>query len=139
MRVVKRVFRFESNRLDYVCQALGLGAKEKHEGFELWVKCMEGDPSAWKRMERYNRGDVKLLQRLYNTLRPWIEKHPNVGAYRDVACCPKCGSEKFQSRGYAVASTRKYRRYQCNGCGGWFRGNTSASPKLPERMTNVVS
>ena len=70
MRVVKQAFRFESNKLDYVSAALKIGQKTKHEGFALWVKCMDGDPAAWRKMERYNKGDVRLLERLYKRLRP---------------------------------------------------------------------
>jgi uncharacterized protein YprB with RNaseH-like and TPR domain len=53
LRVARQQFKFASNRLDYVAQALEVGQKTKHEGHELWVKCMHGDPSAWSRMERY--------------------------------------------------------------------------------------
>jgi hypothetical protein len=138
LKEVKRMFRFQSNKLDFVSQALDIGAKAGHEGFELWVKCMKGDKDAWKRMEKYNRQDVKLLESLYKKLRPWIEKHPNIGAFEDIPACPKCGSEKRQQRGYAVTQLLKYPRYQCMGCGGWFRGNKSVSLRKQERMANIV-
>ena len=142
LREVKRMFRFQSNKLDFVSQALDIGAKASHEGFELWIKCMDKkDPDhlgAWKRMEKYNRQDVKLLETLYTRLRPWIEKHPNMGAFEDIPACPKCGSEKRQQRGYAVTQMLKYPRYQCQGCGGWFRGNKSVSLRKQERMANIV-
>jgi DNA polymerase elongation subunit (family B) len=139
LRVCKYAFRFESNKLDYVSQALSIGAKVRHEGFELWVKCMENDPAAWKRMEKYNRHDVKLLETLYNRLVPWMDRHPNVAAHADVAGCPKCGSENYQQRGHALTNMMKYRRYQCNNCGGWFRGNKSVSIRIKERMANIAA
>ena len=139
LKEVKRMFRFQSNKLDFVSQALEIGAKVQHEGFELWVKCMDGDEAAWKRMEKYNRGDVKILETLYTRLRPWIDKHPNSGAFEDIPCCPKCGSEKYQHRGYAVTQMMKYPRYQCQSCGGWFRGNKSISLRKQERMANIVA
>ena len=46
--------RFDSNKLDYVSKYLGIGEKVRHEGHELWVKCMEKDNAAWKRMKEYN-------------------------------------------------------------------------------------
>jgi hypothetical protein len=138
LKEVKRMFRFQSNKLDFVSKALEIGAKVKHEGFELWVKCMEGDATAWKKMERYNRGDVRILEKLYLRLRPWIEKHPNIGAYEDVMVCPKCGSGKKQARGYAVTQMLKYPRYQCTSCGGWYRGNKSISHRRGERAANVI-
>ena len=140
LKEVKRMFRFQSNKLDFVAQALGLGAKQAHEGFTLWTACMRGDKEAWKRMEAYNRQDVKLLEDLYLKLRPWIEKHPSHGAHQDIECCPKCGSEKLQQRGYAVTQMMKYRRYQCQGCGGWSRGNKSMThTRGRQRIANVVS
>jgi len=139
LQVVKKQFRFASNKLDHVCSILRLGGKVKNEGFELWVKCMEGDPDAWKAMEEYNRGDVTLLEKLYHRLLPWIANHPNHGTHDDAPCCPKCASTNFQARGYATTSLMKYRRYQCQDCGGWFRGNKSVSVKRDERMVNVIS
>lgn len=139
MKVVKGMFRFQSNKLDFVSQALRIGAKIKNEGFKLWVDCMKGKAPAWKRMEEYNRGDVLLLEKLYKRLRPWIEKHPNLGAYVNLMACPKCGGYKRQQRGYAVTRMLKYPRFQCLGCGGWFRGNKPLAHKRgAERATNIV-
>jgi DNA polymerase elongation subunit (family B) len=74
--LVRRSFNFPSNKLDYVCRRLGLGGKVKHGGWSMWKACMdklhEGHAKAWKTMERYNRGDVVLLERLYKKLRPWF-------------------------------------------------------------------
>ena len=135
--VARKAFRFESNKLDYVSGALEIGKKVKHEGFDLWVKCMKGDPKAWKRMGRYNRGDVTLLEKLYHRLRPWIERHPNQSAFKNALACPKCGSEKTQRRGEQVAMTRTYRRYQCLTCGGWFKGNKAVAGTRGEMGTNI--
>lgn len=137
MRVCKQAFRFESNKLQYVSEALGLGGKVKHEGFGLWIKCMRKDSEAWEKMEAYNRGDVDQLEKLYRRLLPWISKHPNQAAASDTQCCPKCGSVTYQRRGTAITATLKYHRYQCASCGGWFRGSKIASLRKGERMTNL--
>lgn len=139
LRVCRQAFRFESNQLAYVSDALQIGAKVKHEGFELWVKCMEGEAAAWKRMERYNKGDVRLLERLYLRLRPWIEQHPNYGAHKDGLCCTNCGSEKVQRRGDQVARTSRYARYHCQTCGKWFRGNKPAKRGKGERGVGIAA
>jgi DNA-directed RNA polymerase subunit RPC12/RpoP len=127
LQVCRSSFRFGSNKLDFVTQTLELGGKVRHEGFQLWVQCMKNDPSAWKKMERYNRQDVRLLERVYKKLLPWINRHPNRGAFDDIKACPKCGSENFHQRGYAITTVMKYHRYQCRDCGGWFRGSKSVS------------
>lgn len=75
LRVVRRKFRFPSNKLDYVAQRLGLGKKFEHEGHTLWVKCMNNDAAAWATMKKYNTHDVVLLEQLYETLLPWMHTY----------------------------------------------------------------
>lgn len=133
--VCKRQFRFESNKLDYVASSLGLGNKVKHQGFELWVKCISGEEKAWQQMEKYNRHDVVLLEKLYYKIRPWIHNHPNMAAHDDIDGCPKCGSSKYQARGTATSRARKYRRYQCTSCGGWFHGVAMSKPSEFKQTT----
>lgn len=72
MSIVKANFQFPSNKLDYVAQALGVGAKVKHSGFKLWLDCMAGDDKAWKEMKKYQLQDVNLLVDLYDVLLPWF-------------------------------------------------------------------
>jgi uncharacterized protein YprB with RNaseH-like and TPR domain len=130
VKAAKRVFRFPSNKLDYVSQVLGLAGKVHHEGHTLWVKCMEGDDEAWARMEEYARQDVALLEPMYERLRPWIPGHPNVALYNEALdgelVCPACGSGSYQRRGYAFTAVTRYQRYQCQDCGKWFRDGRRA-------------
>jgi uncharacterized protein YprB with RNaseH-like and TPR domain len=72
MSVVKANFLFPSNKLDYVAQKLGVGAKVKHSGFSLWIRCMNGDKKAWDEMKKYQIQDVNLLVDLYEVLNPWF-------------------------------------------------------------------
>jgi len=72
MSIVKANFKFPSNKLDYVAQTLGVGSKVKHSGFDLWLKCMAGDPKAWVEMKKYQIQDVNLLDELYDILVPWF-------------------------------------------------------------------
>jgi len=139
LRVVRSQFRFPSNKLDYVAQRLGLGQKHAHEGHELWVKCMNGDKDAWKRMADYNIQDVILLEDLYNTLLPWIKNHPNWGLYNDgKPMCPNCGSPFFKRNGYAYAQETKYQRYKCNSCGHPFRGKKPIDLDKKAQYRNIV-
>lgn len=135
LHVAREKFRFQSNKLDYVAKQLGLGSKVSHEGFELWVKCLKGDPEAWKRMEKYNRGDVALLEKVYKKMLPWIPNHPNHGAHDgDIDACPSCGGHHLQRRGFAVTRDAKYARYQCSDCGAWSRGTKAV---VRSRATTV--
>jgi uncharacterized protein YprB with RNaseH-like and TPR domain len=72
MTVTKANFLFPSNKLDYVAQKLEVGAKVKHSGFSLWLRCMDGDKKAWKEMKEYQIQDVNLLVDLYDILLPWL-------------------------------------------------------------------
>lgn len=132
----RKMFRFPSNKLDYVAQSMGLGNKVKHSGFELWVNCMKGDKEAWGEMETYNRQDVVLLESLYKKLLPWIPNHPNASTYDQIECCPNCGSTHYQGRGKAITRTQTYKRYQCKSCGHWFRG--ARKPKHIEPMRQIA-
>jgi uncharacterized protein YprB with RNaseH-like and TPR domain len=126
MRVVKAQFRFPSNKLDYVAQRLGVGAKVKHSGFDLWIKCMAGDPKAWKEMKVYQVQDVDLLVDLYVILRPWIKNHPSVPLHNySEDGCTACGSLKLQKRGTEKTATTSYTRLHCQDCGKWMRGKKS--------------
>ena len=126
MLEVKRNFRFPSNKLDYVAQRLGVGAKVEHTGFDLWLGCMAGDEKSWKMMKKYQIQDVNLLLELYDKLLPWI-KHPSVPAHKGIEgeACINCGSANIKRRGYEVLNTGKYQKFQCNECGKWMRGKSA--------------
>jgi uncharacterized protein YprB with RNaseH-like and TPR domain len=80
MSIAKANFLFPSNKLDYVAQKLGVGAKVKHSGFSLWIKCMDGDAKAWAEMKKYQIQDVNLLVDLYDILLPWFVSSPRVSS-----------------------------------------------------------
>lgn len=122
MLAVKKRFRFVSNKLENVAQELGLGGKVKHSGFELWRRCLAGDPQAWREMRRYNEQDVHLLVDLYYRLLPWLDGHPNRNLYDPKTDgCPRCqaGPESLIKQGFRPTMTGMYQRYQCCECGAW--------------------
>jgi hypothetical protein len=122
LRTARSQFKFASNKLDYVAQFLGLGAKTKHRGHELWSLCMEGDNEAWKEMTDYNINDVILLENVYEVLKPWIPNHPNHNLFSDGQhVCPNCGGKHLQKRGTYPTAFGLYQRYRCSDCGKWSR------------------
>lgn len=121
-QAVKKRFRFPSNKLEYVCDTLGIGHKLKHEGFDLWLRCMANEASAWKLMRQYNVNDVALTEVLYWKLLPWIPGIPNHGAYaQEEFVCPACGGKNLKRRGFAYTAQTRYQRYVCRDCGKWSR------------------
>ncbi len=139
LNTARKRFRFTSNKLDYVSQQLGLGSKVKHRGHQLWLDCMSRKREAFDEMLEYNTMDTLLLERVYDRLLPWIKGAPNVSVHTGTLCCPRCGSTKFQRRGYTVTHSGKYARHQClaDGCGAWFRSQTSEVARVP-RMLEVA-
>lgn len=118
-KVAKARFKFNSNKLDYLGGYLKVGRK-KPTTSGLWMRVFEGDKSAIKEMVSYNKEDVRLLERVFLKLRPYVSSHINRELFGHEGC-PRCGSLKVQSRGYHRAISRVYRRFCCTACGGWFR------------------
>ena len=145
--ICRKEFGFDANSLEYVAKVLKLKhQKLKHKnfpGFELWLECLKGNLKAWAELKRYNIHDVKVTEELYTKVRPWSRQHPNVAVFAesDTPMCPKCGAASPQKRGWAYTNVGKYRRYQCQECGGWSRGRSTEYPKeLRKNLTvNVVS
>jgi len=130
LHVAKQRFRFTSNKLDYVAQTLGIGSKLHHKGMELWKGCMENDAKSWQTMEKYNKQDVNLLEKLYVKVLPWIKQHPNHGLYVDEnrPVCKNCGSPKVTKKGVEFTQVGKYQRYRCSSCGTPLRGSILLNP-----------
>lgn len=119
LKTVKK-FRFIMNRLAFVGPLLGAGQKVKNEGFSLWTKVMDGDPQAEKNMERYCKQDVRVLERLYKIVRPFIVNHPHLGTKKSE--CGACGSTSVQKRGFRRTKYFLIQRLQCVKCGAWGEG-----------------
>jgi hypothetical protein len=118
-KIAKSKFLFNSNRLDYLGAFLGLGRKRKTSP-GLWLRVLAGDPQAVKEMVDYNKGDVELLEDIFEYFLPYVPSL-NQRLYGKNSGCVYCGSTHVQRRGTHVAETRTYQRFQCQACGGWFR------------------
>jgi len=145
LKVAKREFLFDSNSLAFLAHYLGVEEKGTHKefpGFELWAECLKGNPAAWREMKKYNIQDVDTLEEVYLRMRPWIRNHPNVAVHAEgeYVACAKCGSKHIQWRGYAYTNTGKYKKFQCQGCGGWGRTRFTeyAKDRRKELAVNAV-
>ena len=127
----KRYFKFPSNSLDDLGQYLGVGRKERTGGMDLWWDCMDGKPDAWRRMKRYNKQDVVLLEKVYEKIMPWMNTHPNLNVYEDrIKCCKICLGSRLQSRGSQIRRNGRVIRYVCQDCGAWNQGAYTKSDTL---------
>lgn len=123
LKIARKYFAFNSNKLDDLGNTLGLGRKEKHMGFDTWLGCMNGDIEMWKIMEKYNKQDVDLLERVYKVFRGWHSTHPNVNIGTDnVSHCPNCGSNDIKMNGHRYSRTGEAQKFKCKNCGAESRG-----------------
>lgn len=133
LKIARRNFYLESNKLTDLARYLGVGEKLANTGWALWKACLAGDPEAWKQMKDYNVQDVRLLKAVYIALRPWAINHPNLALYDRVgSSCPTCKSNKVQRRGFSVLKERVKQRFQCTDCGTWFAGDYAKREELKE-------
>lgn len=116
----KANFYFVSNALQNISQELSLGKKVETGGFDLWTKAMKGQKLACDRMIRYCKHDVRLLQRLYFKIKPYIRNHPNMNLYTgriDRPRCKNCESDNLRKKGVVRLSAGLYQRFICLSCG----------------------
>lgn len=119
---------FIDNRLGTMGEFLVDENKMDHEGWDLWVKTHGRDPKAMKKMEKYCKQDVKLLEKIYNELKPVAKYIPNHDLYVDLddredgkIVCPSCGSNNTIFNGWHKTTVSTYRRVHCKDCGSYCR------------------
>ena len=137
LTVARSRFKFASNKLDHVASELGLGSKVNHSGFDLWLGCMAGDPKAWATMRKYNIGDVRLTEAVYDHLRPWIKNPPHPGLYGGaVGGCPSCGGDNLVPNGTHKALARQYQLLRCTDCGASAQGAVISGTQTTTRSVS---
>lgn len=74
LKMARKNFRFNSNKLDYIGQFLGLGQKQDTGGISLWKDIvLHNNKEALDKMISYCNGDVDLVKKVYEKLQ---EFHP---------------------------------------------------------------
>jgi predicted PolB exonuclease-like 3'-5' exonuclease len=132
LKKAKSGFVFNSNRLDYIAKYLGVGAKLEHEGFNMWVKCMQGDKEALADMVKYCEMDIVVLQDVFLVMQSYIKQNQHVGTLNmGRKCdCPSCGSLDVTYLKLNVTSfgTPK-RQFECDVCSHAYEISNSAYRK----------
>jgi len=119
LKVARKYFKFDSNKLDNLAKYLGIGEKMQTGGKKLWLDCMNGDLKAWAKMVKYNKKDVDLLEKVYLRMRPWIDNHPNSNLYNKTCeKCPNCGGDTTK-QGLKHNRATTLQQYKCKECGAW--------------------
>ena len=121
LKVARSKFRFQSNRLNYIAEFLGLGGKIKTE-FNLWKDILlNKDKVAMEKMIKYCKKDVSLLEEVYKLLGNHIAPKTHYGVVfgQDRGSCPECGagSEDLIKNNTVVTATGLTRiQYKCKVC-----------------------
>lgn len=119
LKVARSKFRFQSNRLNYIAEFLGLGGKIKTE-FNLWKDILlNKDKVAMEKMIKYCKKDVSLLEEVYKLLGNHIAPKTHYGVVfgYDRGTCPECGSDDLIKNNRVVTATGLTRiQYKCKTC-----------------------
>ncbi len=95
LKIARSKFRFNSNRLNYIADFLGIGQKIKTE-FNLWKDILlHKDKKAMEDMLKYCKKDVILLEKVFKHLNTHIPSKSHYGVlYGGLrASCPECGAD----------------------------------------------
>lgn len=109
--VVKRNFKFSSNRLKEVLKFFDLENKMDTGGWELWMDVLRKNPKSYGKMSAYCSQDVDVLEKLVKRLEQYV---PLPGTHAEG--CPKCGSSTHIKQGTRFLKNGWHQRYQCRTC-----------------------
>jgi hypothetical protein len=129
LKIAKRMFGFDSNKLDNLLKEMYGYGKDDAGGFETWRGCMRGDMDSWDTLISYNKSDVTKLERLYLDMRKWDKLHPSAathGGSTGKRVCTVCGSEDVRATDKTISTkVSVFQLYTCGECGTHMRDRTS--------------
>jgi len=128
-KIARNRLKLRNNRLITISEFLGTEDEKNAIKPEQWIRALGRDRKSMAYIVDHNRRDVLVLEEAYLRLRGLVLDHPNRGLVDGRGGCSVCGENKLQSRGYAITRTRRYRRFQCMGCGSWSKSTTFETMK----------
>lgn len=119
LKSAKSKFKFNSNKLDYIAQFLGVGQKV-HVDYKLWVDIvLKKSKKALSELVDYCKEDVRLVERVFDRMMPYLpaKVHHGVLAGNGKNSCPECGEHKLRyvKKRATAAGTLRY-QMQCKNC-----------------------
>lgn len=125
----RRMFYFNSNRLDYIARFLGLGGKIKTE-YNLWkAVVLNKDVKALRKMVRYCQHDVVLLEKVWQRLSVMVKPKTHVGVLNGGPSwsCPRTGSINVKISKTRVTATGAVQyQFQCLDDGTYYTVSAKA-------------
>ena len=136
LKLAKKHFMLNSNKLDYIAQYLGIGHKTKHRGLEMWDDIiLRNDSKALEEMIEYNVQDVFLTEQVYHKLMEYSLPKVNHASKQtgDKHTCPQCGSDHAElHKTYISGTGTKTRLMNCLNCSTNFTINNTNYTKFYE-------
>lgn len=119
LKISRSKFKFNSNRLDYISNYLGIGRKIKTE-FNLWKGIvLDNDQRAMDKMIKYCKMDVVLLEKVFKKLNMHMYNKIHYGVIfgQDRGTCPECGCDELTiEKRRTTATGLKKIQYKCKEC-----------------------
>jgi uncharacterized protein YprB with RNaseH-like and TPR domain len=112
-------FKFNSNKLDYIANFLGVGGKTE-TGFDLWKNIvLHKDSESLNKMVEYCKNDVIILEKVYSHMVNYIPHKTHYGIINGQSkySCPECSSLNLSlsKKRYSASGALKI-QLQCNNC-----------------------
>jgi hypothetical protein len=121
LKEAKKLFLFNSNKLDYIGKFLSLGGKIETGGLQLWDDIiLRNSRSAMKTMVAYCIKDVELLEEVFNKLNPYLKNKvtKTIRLDGDGNHCIECDSTNLRKVKLRISAAGRYtQQYQCKDCG----------------------
>ncbi len=119
LKMLRSNVKMSSLSLDYFAKLKGLGTKGSIS-WKDWRGAAEGDVASVKRMGKYNKQDVVLLEKVFNMILPYTTLGRKLNStHFHGGDCPSCASKNVHKRGYTYTMSGKKQRFQCTDCGAW--------------------
>lgn len=125
LKIARRDFKFESNKLDYLARKL-LGESKLPTNAQLWRDCEAGDPQALARMHRYNKHDTRIGFKVFEALLPHSARMIKLV---EGTMCPYCDSGQAHQRGTYHTNAASYQKWQCQTCQRYYRTLNNGSTR----------
>jgi DNA polymerase elongation subunit (family B) len=116
--IAKKRLKMDRRRLDNLAKFLGVETKD-HIGIEAWQQIMNRCKKSWRRMIKYCKQDINVLEQVFEKLRGRATKLPNYALFsgEEMPICPNCGTSNVQKHGFYRTRTQKWQRFLCSDCG----------------------
>lgn len=118
----RKAFRFKSNRLDAIARSLGLGHKDPM-CLQDWIDINNKCPKALKKMLKYCKKDVILLEKVHKRLENYlIPSQKSLMRPSTTLHKCECGSDNIIKFGTRTQNKKPVQRYLCKNCNEYCYG-----------------